>query len=73
MGELLCETKHSDIRDSTTAGQVEEGISLDAQRSKISAWAEANDFDQVDIFEDADVSGKQADHRPVKPQNVCRR
>ena len=49
----------------STAGQADEGISLDAQRSKISAWCEINDVELIEIFEDAGISGKRADNRPA--------
>ena len=49
----------------STSGQAEEGISLEAQRSKISAWCEVNDVELVQIYEDAGISGKRADNRPA--------
>ena len=47
----------------STAGQAEEGVSMDAQRAKIEAWAFANDYELGDVFTDAGVSGKRADNR----------
>ena len=44
------------IRVSTT-GQVEEGVSLEAQRAKIEAWCNLNDGELVAVFEDAGISG----------------
>jgi len=47
----------------STAGQVESGISLNAQRAKVAAWCLANDIELSGIFVDADLSGKRADNR----------
>ena len=47
----------------STAGQAEDGVSLDAQRGKIEAWALANDYELVGIEIDAGMSGKRADNR----------
>jgi site-specific DNA recombinase len=41
----------------STEKQVNEGISLDAQESKIKAWAELNDSEIIGIFKDAGISG----------------
>ena len=51
------------IRVSTT-GQATDGVSLDAQRGKIKAWAVANDYDLIDIYEDAGITGTSMDKRP---------
>ena len=48
----------------STAGQVEDGVSLDAQEAKIKAWAEANGAAPVLIFRDEGISGKRSDNRP---------
>lgn len=48
------------VRVSTT-GQAEDGISLDAQRAKIAAWADLNGYELAGIFEDAGISGTKAD------------
>ena len=48
----------------STIGQVEEGVSLDAQRAKIQAWCLANDVELTGMFVDAGISGKRADNRP---------
>lgn len=45
----------------STQGQADEGISLDAQRAKIAAWAELNGYELAGIFEDAGISGTKAD------------
>jgi len=47
----------------STQGQVDDGISLDAQRAKIQAWCEVNDYELTDIFMDEGVSGKSTTHR----------
>jgi DNA invertase Pin-like site-specific DNA recombinase len=41
----------------STVGQVEDGVSLDAQRAKIAAWCSLNDAELVAVFEDAGLSG----------------
>jgi DNA invertase Pin-like site-specific DNA recombinase len=48
----------------STAGQVVDGVSLDAQKAKITAWALANDYDLVAIHEDAGITGTSMDKRP---------
>jgi site-specific DNA recombinase len=45
----------------STAGQAEEGISLEAQKAKIAAWAELNGYALGGVFEDAGLSGTKAD------------
>lgn len=60
----------------STEGQAEEGVSLDAQRAKITAWAELHDESEVVIFEDAGLSGSSMDQRPGLQdalREVCRR
>jgi len=51
------------VRVSTTE-QAEEGLSLDAQRSKIEAWCHVNDMTLRDLYVDAGISGTRADNRP---------
>lgn len=46
----------------STLDQQDEGVSLDAQRSKIDAWCLANDAELVGIHVDA-LSGKRSDNR----------
>jgi len=41
----------------STQDQAEEGISLEAQRSKIEAWCKLNDAELVAVFTDAGLSG----------------
>lgn len=48
----------------STEGQVQDGVSLDAQRAKIEAWCVLNDFDLVAVHVDAGISGKSALNRP---------
>jgi len=45
----------------STQGQAEEGISLEAQRAKIAAWAGLNGYELAGIYEDAGISGAKAD------------
>ena len=48
----------------STEQQADEGISLAAQRAKITAWCELNDYALVMIYEDAGISGKTVIKRP---------
>ncbi len=48
----------------STEGQAVDGVSLDAQKGKISAWAELNGFELVAVEVDAGLSGGRADNRP---------
>lgn len=48
----------------STEGQAQDGVSLDAQRAKIAAWCELNDYDLATVHVDAGISGKSADNRP---------
>jgi site-specific DNA recombinase len=59
----------------STDGQATEGVSLDAQRARIAAWADANGYRLADVFTDAGLSGKRADNRPglqAALADVCR-
>jgi len=47
----------------STQGQVEDGVSLDAQEAKVRAWAVLNAAEVV-IFRDQGISGKRSDNRP---------
>jgi len=47
----------------STEGQATEGVSLEAQKNKIRAWAELKGVAEVEIFIDAGVSGCRADNR----------
>ena len=48
----------------STEQQADEGVSLAAQRAKITAWCELNDYELVAIYEDAGISGKTVSKRP---------
>ena len=48
----------------STEQQADEGISLAAQRAKITAWCALNDYELVAIYEDAGISGKTVSKRP---------
>ena len=50
----------------STGSQAEDGVSLDAQRHRLTAYAEAFDLDLVDIVEDAGVSAKSLDRPGLK-------
>ena len=47
----------------STAGQVTDGVSLDAQESKARAWCELNDYQVSGVFTDAGISGKSTANR----------
>jgi site-specific DNA recombinase len=48
----------------STQGQVEDGVSLDAQEAKVRSWADLNGSSEVVIFRDEGISGKRSDNRP---------
>ena len=48
----------------STEQQADDGVSLAAQRAKITAWCELNDYELVEIYEDAGISGKTVSKRP---------
>ena len=50
------------VRVSTT-GQAEDGVSLDAQRSKIAAWCEVMGYELVQTFADEGLSGHSMEKR----------
>lgn len=54
----------------STEGQVAEGVSLELQRAKISAWAALHDAELVAVFADEGVSGSRAD-RPGLLQAIA--
>jgi DNA invertase Pin-like site-specific DNA recombinase len=47
----------------STEGQATDGVSLDAQRAKIAAWCELNDYTLAAVHVDAGISGKNC-NRP---------
>lgn len=48
----------------STQDQAEEGVSLEAQRSKINAWCSLNDYTLTAVYEDAGISGSSMRKRP---------
>jgi len=48
----------------STDGQVTDGVSLDAQRERITAWCMANGYALGEVFVDAGLSGGRSDNRP---------
>lgn len=48
----------------STDKQASEGVSLDAQKARISAWCEANGYELVNVFMDEGISGKKMENRP---------
>ncbi len=48
----------------STSGQAVDGVSLDAQKAKLQAWAAANDYELVAVYEDAGITGTSMDKRP---------
>jgi len=59
----------------STEGQAQDGVSLDAQRAKIEAWALLNDYQLTAIHVDAGISGKGMANRPglQAALNDCRK
>jgi len=49
----------------STAGQADNGVSLDTQREKIEIWCKANGYRLIDVFKDRGISAKRADNRPA--------
>jgi len=47
----------------STEQQADEGVSLDAQKAKIAAWCEINDYQLSHVYVDAGISGKSMDKR----------
>ena len=45
----------------STAGQRDDGVSLDAQEAKIRAWSDLNGYDIGGIYSDAGISGHKTD------------
>lgn len=48
----------------STAGQVEDGVSLDAQRAKIASWCDVMGYELVQTCADEGISGHRMDTRP---------
>ena len=49
----------------STDRQANEGVSLDAQREAVQAWATANGYKLGKLHVDAGISGKRAENRPA--------
>lgn len=47
----------------STEEQAREGVSLEAQRTRIEAWAQGNDTPLIGFFEDAGISGSRTENR----------
>ena len=62
-GTATMKTAIAYLRVSTTE-QATEGVSLDAQETKIKAWCLLNDYTLAGVFVDAGVSGKATTNRP---------
>jgi DNA invertase Pin-like site-specific DNA recombinase len=48
----------------STAGQVTDGVSLEAQQDRIRQWCQLNGYSLIGIEKDAGLSGGRADNRP---------
>lgn len=48
----------------STQKQVNEGISIEAQISRIEAWAQFNEYELIHVFVDEGISGKNVNNRP---------
>lgn len=48
----------------STEDQAREGVSLEAQKAKVKAWADLNEYELTGLYTDAGISGKRADNRP---------
>lgn len=49
----------------STEEQATEGVSISAQTAKLTAWCLANDYELLEVFTDAGLSGGRADNRPA--------
>ena len=59
----------------STVRQAAEGVSLDAQRSRIEDWCKLNGHELVAVYADEGISGKRTDNRPELQKaldHVCR-
>ncbi len=54
----------------STEEQAREGVSLDAQRARIEAWAVANETSLLGFFEDAGISGSRTENREGLQQAI---
>ena len=51
----------------STEGQAREGVSLDAQRDRIEAYARAKGLDLTEVLVDEGLSGKTIDRPALRP------
>lgn len=59
----------------SSGGQATEGVSLEAQRARIEAWAAMHGRELADVYVDAGLSGCRADNRPALQaaiEHACR-
>lgn len=59
----------------STEDQASEGVSLEAQQTKLAAWCVVNDCKLLDTHTDAGLSGGRADNRPglqIAIEQACR-
>ncbi len=49
----------------STAGQANEGVTLEAQKDRAAAWCTASGHELAEVFTDAGISGKKASNRPA--------
>lgn len=54
----------------STEGQARDGVSLEAQQTKIRAWCQANGCELIGLFVDAGLSGSRSDNRPGLQQGL---
>ena len=55
----------------STEGQVQNGVSLDAQRARIQAWAESNGYDLAAVHVDEGISGGKLTNRPAAQKAIA--
>jgi len=55
----------------STPGQRDEGVSLEAQEAKLTAWADLYDYKLVRIFSDPGISGRTIRKRPEVQQAIA--
>ncbi len=59
----------------STEGQAMDGVSMEAQKARIQAWADASGYELAAVYVDEGLSGKRADNRPGLQDalsHVCR-
>jgi len=55
----------------STDKQADRGVSLDAQRAKVNAYAELYDLDLADVIVDAGESAKSLDRPGLQARSRC--